>query len=172
MSGRKPAAVALASALMIAGLPAVAGAAQAAPPSDASSQSEPMRVPQLEALRASRRAELAGSAKRSEPMDFDRAPPAFIDAARLKDYESALQRQIRVRWSNPGVPQGATCRLYIRQLPGGMVVSTEVREPCQFDERARRSLEAAVLKAQPLAYRGFERMFERDMLMSFRADER
>ena len=36
----------------------------------------------------------------------------------------------------------------------------------------RRSVEAAVLKAQPLPYRGFESVFSRNLTINFRAEDR
>ena len=72
-------------------------------------------------------------------------------------YAAALQEAILAKWTRPEtVPVGARCRLVIRQLPGGEVMSAEVSSPCAYDEQGRRSIEAAVLKAQPLPYAGFE----------------
>ena len=88
-------------------------------------------------------------------------------------YAAALQAAILAKWTRPdSVPLGSTCRLNIRQLPGGQVMGVEVVSPCAYDEQGRRSIEAAVLKAQPLPYAGFEAVFNRNLNLNFRAEER
>jgi len=88
-------------------------------------------------------------------------------------YASALQAAILAKWTRPDtVPLGATCRLSIHQLPGGQVMGVEVSSPCAYDEQGRRSIEAAVLKAQPLPYAGFEEVFSRNVTLNFRAEDR
>jgi colicin import membrane protein len=102
------------------------------------------------------------------------APPGSggTDDGLQARYAAALQAAITAKWTRPdSIPPGALCRLVIRQLPGGEVVSAEVGSPCAYDEQGRRSIEAAVLKAQPLPYAGFERVFQRTVTLNFRAPE-
>jgi len=88
-------------------------------------------------------------------------------------YAAALQEAILAKWTRPEtVPVGARCTLVIRQLPGGQVMSAEVSSPCAYDEQGRRSIEAAVLKAQPLPYAGFESVFSRNLTLNFTAQDR
>lgn len=88
-------------------------------------------------------------------------------------YAAALQEAILSKWTRPEtVPVGARCRLVIKQLPGGEVMSAEVSSPCAYDEQGRRSIEAAVLKAQPLPYAGFEKVFVRTLTLNFEARDR
>lgn len=88
-------------------------------------------------------------------------------------YAAALQEAILSKWTRPEtVPVGARCRLVIKQLPGGEVMSAEVSSPCAYDEQGRRSIEAAVLKAQPLPYSGFEKVFARTLTLNFEARDR
>ncbi|MEH6419168.1 cell envelope integrity protein TolA [Pseudomonas sp. CGJS7] len=96
-----------------------------------------------------------------------------VDAGLAARYAAALQAAIVQKWTRPdSVPLGAGCRLNIRQLPGGSVIAVEVVEPCGYDEQGRRSIEAAVLKAQPLPYAGFEKVFSRNLNVNFRAEDR
>ena len=67
------------------------------------------------------------------------------------------------------MPLGQRCDLNIRQLPGGEVIDVQVSANCPYDELGRRSVEAAVLKAQPLPYAGFEKAFRRSLNLHFRA---
>ena len=50
-------------------------------------------------------------------------------------------------------------------MPGGEVIDVEVAAVCPYDELGRRSVEAAVLKAQPLPYAGFESVFIRELTL-------
>lgn len=96
-----------------------------------------------------------------------------VDAGLAARYAAALQAAIVAKWTRPdSIPAGAVCRLSIRQLPGGEVMSVEVSSPCAYDEQGRRSIEAAVLKAQPLPYQGFEAVFSRNLTLNFRAEDR
>lgn len=88
-------------------------------------------------------------------------------------YAAALQEAILRNWTRPDtVPLGQRCRLNIRQLPGGEVVDVQVSPSCPYDELGRRSVEAAVLKAQPLPYAGFEAVFQRNLTLNFEAQDR
>lgn len=96
-----------------------------------------------------------------------------VDTNLAAQYAAALQEAILSNWSRPEtVPLGQRCRLNIRQLPGGEVVSVEVSPSCPYDELGRRSVEAAVLKAQPLPYAGFESVFQRNLTLNFEAQDR
>lgn len=88
-------------------------------------------------------------------------------------YAAALQEAIQRNWTRPdNVPLGQRCRIVIRQIPGGQVIAAEVDPSCPYDELGRRSVEAAVLKAQPLPYAGFESVFNRTLLINFEARDR
>jgi colicin import membrane protein len=103
------------------------------------------------------------------------APPGNngVDAALLARYQAALQEAILRNWSRPdSVPLGQRCRLHIRQVQGGSVIDVQVDASCPYDELGKRSVEAAVLKAQPLPYAGFEAVFSRTLLLNFEAQDR
>lgn len=151
---------------------------------------ERQRQRQLEAIRrrraaAAREADLAEqrlqqlASARSRAASEVAAPAAEasggngVDEGLLARYRAAIQAAVHAKWTRPdSVPPGAQCRLIIRQLPGGQVMSAEVAAPCAYDEQGRRSIEAAVLKAQPLPYAGFEEVFNRQLNMTFTAQDR
>ncbi|HHW4679345.1 MAG TPA: cell envelope integrity protein TolA [Xylella sp.] len=87
----------------------------------------------------------------------------------LRDkYKVAIQQAVSAQWSRPpSIPLGQPCMIHIAQLPGGRVLSAEVASDCPYDEAGRRSIESAVMRAQPLPYRGFESVFERDVNFKF-----
>lgn len=87
-------------------------------------------------------------------------------------YALAIQRAIESNWIRPDtVPKGAVCPILIVQLRGGKVISAEVQPGCPYDDLAQRSVEAAVLRAEPLPYDGFEAVFERSITLKFRVTE-
>jgi len=88
-------------------------------------------------------------------------------------YAAAIQQAVLNQWIRPdSIPRGQRCRLTIRQLPGGEVVSVEFAPGCPYDEAGKRSVEAAVLRAQPLPYRGYETVFQRNLNFNFEAQDR
>lgn len=103
-------------------------------------------------------------------------PPAGnqgVDTGLQARYAAALQEAILRNWTRPDtVPIGQRCRIVIRQIPGGEVVEAKVDASCPYDELGRRSVEAAVLKAQPLPYVGFESVFQRTVTLNFQAQDR
>ena len=94
-----------------------------------------------------------------------------IDQSLLGRYSLAIQSAVLQNWLRPDSAQpGIRCTLRIVQIPGGEVIQVSVTSPCNVDDLTRRSIEAAVLKAQPLPYRGYESVFQRDIKFNFRYD--
>ena len=105
------------------------------------------------------------------------APPppgnGGVDPSLVGAYQAALQAAILRSWTRPdNIAQGQRCRITIRQLPGGDVISVDFESSCPYDEQGKRSVEAAVLRAQPLPYRGFESVFNRTLILNFEAQDR
>jgi colicin import membrane protein len=101
-------------------------------------------------------------------------PPGNPNAndALLGRYAAALTQAIRENWTRPdNVPLTARCDIRITQLAGGKVIAVDVSPSCPYDALGRRSVEAAVLKAQPLPYAGFESVFRRELLLHFQAED-
>lgn len=87
-------------------------------------------------------------------------------------YSVALKDAITRQWTRPeSIPLGVPCQVRIRQIPGGEVVDVQVSAGCPYDQLGKRSLEAAVLKASPLPYAGFEDVFSRDVILTFRPED-
>lgn len=103
-----------------------------------------------------------------------RPPPGNPDSrlAESAGYQVALMNAILRQWTRPeSVKLGQICQVLIRQIPGGEVVSVEISPSCPYDEQGRRSVEAAILKASPLPYAGFEDVFVRNPVLKFRAED-
>lgn len=101
------------------------------------------------------------------------SPPAGnsgVDPGLLGKYVSAIQQAVASQWTKPdSVAPGTRCKVVIRQLPGGSVSSAEVQPGCAMDQIAQDYLERAVLKADPLPYRGYEDVFNRTLILNFEA---
>ncbi|GIX39701.1 MAG: hypothetical protein KatS3mg128_0750 [Silanimonas sp.] len=87
-------------------------------------------------------------------------------------YVLAIQNAVERHWIRPDtIPPGTQCTVRAIQIPGGEVIRAEVQQPCRFDPIGQRSLEAAVLRAQPLPYAGFETVFSRVLVFTFTAPQ-
>lgn len=94
------------------------------------------------------------------------------DSGLAAKYAAALQEAIRRNWTRPdNVPLGQRCRIYITQLPGGEVINVEFDASCPYDAQGRRSVEAAVRRAEPLPFAGFEPVFNRRLNLNFTAQD-
>ena len=124
------------------------------------------KLRQLAAARAATGQSTAGSTGAAQPAA---GGGGTSDDLRAK-YAAAIQQKVLASWTRPdNVPFGQRCKIEIVQLPGGNVSSAKVSPDCPFDEAGRRSIEAAVLNAQPLPYRGFETVFARQLNFTFTA---
>ncbi|MEO7068392.1 MAG: cell envelope integrity protein TolA [Rhodanobacter sp.] len=83
-------------------------------------------------------------------------------------YAAAIQNAVTPNWLRPANMPNVPCQVHIVQLPGGDVMSAKVDSSCPYDEAGRRSIENAVLRAQPLPYKGFESVFQRTLTFTFR----
>lgn len=131
---------------------------------------EQEKLQQLADARAQAQREVA------RPAAQDRPPATQVgnggtDESLLARYQLAIQRAVTDSWSRPDSARpGIRCTLRIVQIPGGEVIQVSVTSPCNADDLTRRSIEAAVLKAQPLPYRGYESVFARDIKFNFKYD--
>lgn len=109
----------------------------------------------------------------SAPGDAQATPLAGnngTDTSLLAAYQLAIQNAVERNWIRPDtIPPGTPCRIRVVQIPGGDVINAEVVQPCAFDAIGQRSLEAAVLRAEPLPFAGFETVFRRELLFNFKA---
>ena len=81
-----------------------------------------------------------------------------------------MELAIRNAWMRPATARaGLSCVIRVHQIPGGEVVARNVVSwKCNGDEAVQRSIEAAVDRASPLPYKGYEKVFERELVIDFR----
>ena len=124
---------------------------------------------------ADARARLAAASANQSQYGQPAAPAGNggTDADLRGRYVAAIQEAVLRQWTRPeSVPVGTRCRVVITQLPGGEVMSAKVQPGCAMDAAGQDSVERAVLKAQPLPYRGYESVFERTLTLNFEARDR
>jgi len=87
-------------------------------------------------------------------------------------YVLEITNSVTRNWYRPPTAQeGLRCRIQVEQIPGGEVISaTVVKSKCNADEATRRSIQAAVMRAGVLPYRGFEKVFVREIEFEFKYD--
>lgn len=86
-------------------------------------------------------------------------------------YAAAIQSAVTNNWNRPdNASGGLRCVLNIAQIPGGDVISVSIGSPCNADPVTRTSIEQAVMKAAPLPYQGYEKVFQRNIKFTFRFD--
>jgi colicin import membrane protein len=93
------------------------------------------------------------------------------DTSLLAEYQSAIQKVVTDNWNRPDTASaGVRCAVRIIQIPGGTVISANVVSPCNADAVTRTSITNAVTKAQPLPFKGYEKVFQREVTFIFKYD--
>ena len=91
---------------------------------------------------------------------------AAISGALIR-YQFALMQKIESNWIQPpSAGKGTKCVVSVTQLPGGEVISANVKS-CNGDENLRRSVEAAIYKASPLPKPEDPNLYERNLRFIF-----
>jgi len=86
-------------------------------------------------------------------------------------YVAAIQAHVERRWFKPpGTPAGATCMVFVTQIPGGEVVGVRFGT-CGGGEALRQSIENAIRNASPLPAPPQPDLFDREVTLVFRQGE-
>ncbi len=130
----------------------------------------------LKQLDARRQVEADAQRQALAEADLQRQMAAEFKAGQIAtkgdEYYAAIQAQVTNNWFRPPTARpGLKCRLKIVQIPGGEVISAAIVGSCNADEATRRSLIAAVERTGTLPYRGFEKVFEREIDFIFTYDD-
>jgi len=93
------------------------------------------------------------------------------DTSLLAEYSSAIVKVVTDNWNRPDTaPAGVRCAVRIVQIRGGTVLSANIGSPCNADAVTQESIKQAVTKAQPLPYKGYESVFQREITFIFKYD--
>lgn len=122
---------------------------------------------------------LAGDAVRTLPASglSGATEPSASSGASASDfdlqsaYAQAVQRAVMAHWLRPESAQhDLHCVIEIRQDLAGNVDELKIADRCNADEATRRSIVAAVRRAQPLPHEGFETVLTQNVRFVFRSD--
>ena len=114
--------------------------------------------------------------KKAPPADVPEAETAKTgmngnDTSLLAEYSSAIVKVVKDNWNRPdSTPGGVRCAVHVVQIRGGTVLSANISSPCNADAVTQESIRQAVTKAQPLPYKGYESVFQRDITFLFKYD--
>ncbi|MFO7305077.1 MAG: cell envelope integrity protein TolA [Gammaproteobacteria bacterium] len=139
-------------------------------------RAEEIKRKQEEEARRRREAEEArAQAAREEELRRQLAAEEELMRARsssaMAEYVALIKQHIERRWRRPpSVRPDLECEVRVSQAPGGTVISAEVTR-CNGDNAVRQSIEAAVMSASPLPQPSDPRLFERTLLLVFKAED-
>ena len=93
------------------------------------------------------------------------------DTSLQTQWLAAIQAAVTQSWLRPdNLPKDVVCPVDITQIPGGQVINVHVESSCPYDEVGRKSMVNAVMRAQPLPYHGYEKVFRRQITLKFHAN--
>lgn len=83
-------------------------------------------------------------------------------------YQLAVISSVERQWNKPpSANKNLICHVKVRQLPGGGVMDATIISPCNANSIVKNSIIAAIKKADPLPYKGFESVFDRTATFIF-----
>lgn len=118
-----------------------------------------------EKRRAQSQADLARQMAEEEALAAVAGSPAAAE------YRDIIAQKVRRNWNQPpSARTGDSCEVRVQQIPGGEVTSA-VAFNCTGDAAFARSVEAAVLRASPLPLPSDPRLFDRNLLFTFKPEQ-
>jgi colicin import membrane protein len=86
----------------------------------------------------------------------------------MTQYQMAVIAAVERQWNKPAsANKGLICRVKVRLIPGGGVIDASIGSPCNANSIVKNSILAAIKKADPLPYKGFENVFDRNASFIF-----
>ncbi|MDJ0657316.1 MAG: cell envelope integrity protein TolA [Xanthomonadales bacterium] len=88
-----------------------------------------------------------------------------------QEWVAVIAAIVRQNWRKPPTAKkGERCQVRVNQLPGGDVINASLVAGCNVDEVTKRSIVDAVLRSEPLPYKGYEKVFRRQLTFEFLVD--
>jgi colicin import membrane protein len=86
----------------------------------------------------------------------------------MAQYQLAVITAVQRQWNKPAsARKNLLCHVKVRQIPGGGVINATIASPCNANSIVKKSIIAAIQKADPLPYKGFEKVFDRTATFIF-----
>jgi len=90
----------------------------------------------------------------------------------MTQYQLAVISSVERQWNKPtSANNNLLCYVKVRQIPGGGVIDATISTPCNANSIVRKSIIAAIQKADPLPYKGFEKVFSRTATFIFQPQD-
>jgi len=90
----------------------------------------------------------------------------------MTQYQLAVIAAVERQWNKPAsANKGLICHVKVRQIPGGGVIDAAISSPCNANSIVKKSIIAAIKKADPLPYKGFENVFDRNATFIFQPQD-
>lgn len=87
-------------------------------------------------------------------------------------YQLAVISAVERQWNKPSTAnKNLLCHVKVKQIPGGGVIDATISSPCNANSIVRKSIVAAIKKADPLPYKGFESVFDRSSTFIFQPQD-
>lgn len=85
-----------------------------------------------------------------------------------QQWVAVVYSMVSANWQRPPTAvKGLRCLVQVHQAPGGSVLDASVMPGCKGDDATRRSIVNAVLRSDPLPYKGYEKIFKRQFKFEF-----
>jgi len=90
----------------------------------------------------------------------------------MLQYQLTVISSVERQWNKPvSANEHLLCHVKVRQIPGGGVMDATISSPCNANTIVKKSILAAIKKADPLPYKGFESVFSRTATFIFQPSE-
>jgi colicin import membrane protein len=87
-------------------------------------------------------------------------------------YQLAVISKVEKQWNKPAsANKNLLCHVKVRQIPGGGVIDATISSPCNANAIVKKSIIAAIIKADPLPFKGFEKVFARTSTFIFQPQD-
>lgn len=107
-------------------------------------------------------------AARREREAAEQAAAAAARGTLSDQYQADIRRSVTRNWIRPTVTNpGVRCNVRVFQIPGGEIIDAQIASPCNADDTTQRSIINAVNRTGELPYRGYEDVFEREIVFTF-----
>jgi colicin import membrane protein len=128
-------------------------------------RTEAARQAQLEEQRLDELSGNTGNKSQNKTSAEPKAGQGGDDDSLRSKYISALNATARSNWNTVQIPMQSRCQVEFTQIRGGEVIDVNFLS-CTLDAPGRESIERALVKS-PMPYTGFERVFQRKVVLTF-----
>lgn len=128
-------------------------------------RTEAARRAQLEEQRLDELSGNTGQKSQNKTPAEPKAGQGGEDQSLRSKYISIINATARSNWNTVQIPLQSRCQVEFTQIPGGDVIKVDFLT-CSLDSQGRDSIERALVKS-PMPYTGFERVFQRKVVLTF-----